>query len=154
MMLHYGSYWSLRFDCHRWFIIRSISQESAISELIQLRKEDIPRTCVAFKFSRSSGPGGQNVNKVNTKAELRLTLTSSETTSWLPENIRQILQKTFANRINQDHQLRLTCDSHRSQRQNQDACLEKLVHLIRDAANLVKGFEGPSMETRQRVQRL
>jgi protein subunit release factor B len=60
----------------------------------------------------------------------------------------------FTNRINQDHELRLTCDSYRDQRQNQEACLEKLTSLIRDVADRVKGPEQPSLETQQRVRQL
>ncbi|MEE6528629.1 hypothetical protein FKM82_031203 [Ascaphus truei] len=41
---------------------------------------------LSISYSRSSGPGGQHVNKVNTKAEVRFNLSSAD---WIPENVRQ-----------------------------------------------------------------
>ena len=131
-----------------------ILSQPNLGDFTQLRVVDIPRNCLKFKFSRSSGPGGQNVNKVNTKAELRLRLASSEAISWLPNKVREELQKISANRINQDHELVLNCDTFRSQMENQNACVEKLTHLIRYAAKLAQGPKDPSLYTRQRIHQL
>lgn len=46
------------------------------------KKIDIPLSQLSFNFARSSGPGGQNVNKVNTKVELRIKIDDSD---WIPE---------------------------------------------------------------------
>lgn len=46
------------------------------------KKIDIPLSQLSFSFARSSGPGGQNVNKVNTKVELRIKIDDSD---WIPE---------------------------------------------------------------------
>jgi peptidyl-tRNA hydrolase ICT1 len=54
------------------------------------RKESIKLEELTTIFSRSSGPGGQNVNKVNTKVELRLHLPKSK---FLPEEVKSILRK-------------------------------------------------------------
>ena len=59
-------------------------------------KINIPFDKLQYNFSRSSGPGGQNVNKLNTKVELRMNLNSD----WLPTNIRQRLEELYRNRIN------------------------------------------------------
>ena len=50
------------------------------------RDVEIPLDKIEFSYARSSGPGGQNVNKVNTKAELRFHVLSAE---WLPMDVRQ-----------------------------------------------------------------
>src|SRR5207244_4237574 len=56
----------------------------------------IPRAEFTFSFVRSSGPGGQNVNKVNSKAQLRWNVVGSPA---LPEDVRQRLVSRYARRI-------------------------------------------------------
>ncbi len=87
----------------------------------------IPGTEIALSFVRSGGPGGQNVNKVNSKAVLRWNV--AETTR-LPSAVRSRLMERFSGRINQAGELILTSDSHREQPRNISACYEKLRHLI------------------------
>jgi protein subunit release factor B len=153
-MFPYGDLSSLRFSSTMCPTDQVILSQPVLRDFTQLRVMDVPRNCLKFKFSRSSGPGGQNVNKVNTKAELRLRLASSETISWLPDNVREELRKISANRINQDHELVLHCDTFRSQMENRNACIEKLTHLIRCAAESAKGPKDPSLHTRQRIHQL
>ncbi|PSR74260.1 hypothetical protein PHLCEN_2v10004 [Hermanssonia centrifuga] len=57
----------------------------------EFRHQNISKQLVEFTFSRSSGPGGQNVNKVNTKATLRCPLTSE----WIPLWARETLKKSL-----------------------------------------------------------
>ncbi len=87
----------------------------------------IPDEELQFQYVRSSGPGGQNVNKVATKAVLRWDVTR---TSSLPWGVRTRLMKQQANRINVDGILVLSSDEHRSQIRNTEACLERLRGMI------------------------
>ena len=65
----------------------------------KLPKVDIPVDSLEFHYTRSSGPGGQNVNKVNTKAELRFNVVAAK---WLPDDVRERFMDQEKNKINQD----------------------------------------------------
>ena len=83
----------------------------------------IPIHEIEFSSSRSSGPGGQNVNKVNSKAEIRFKV---ETAEWIPLEVRTRLIEQRSNRINKNGELVITSQEQRSQAQNRDECFAKL----------------------------
>ncbi|OHB79163.1 MAG: hypothetical protein A2W31_18465 [Planctomycetes bacterium RBG_16_64_10] len=83
----------------------------------------IPHGELEFAFVRSSGPGGQNVNKVNSKAILRWQVKSSPS---LPEEVRARFLAKFQGRISASGQLCLTSQRYREQQQNLTDCLNKL----------------------------
>ncbi len=85
------------------------------------------REQLRFGFSRSSGPGGQNVNKVNTKTELRVNLSSLHGMSDRAIGRLKILA---GRKLTADNDLLFTADSQRTQESNRRACLEKLRELI------------------------
>lgn len=87
----------------------------------------IPRHEVEFTFVRSSGPGGQNVNKVATKAVLRWPVAHS---SSLPEDVRERLLARYARRINDRGELVLSSQRYRDQARNVSDCLTKLRELV------------------------
>jgi ribosome-associated protein len=87
----------------------------------------IPLEEFAFTFVRSSGPGGQNVNKVNTKAVLRWAINTSPS---LPEPVRQRFLAQFGTRVTNDGELVLTSQRFRDQSQNQRDCLDKLREML------------------------
>jgi ribosome-associated protein len=87
----------------------------------------IPEEELRFTFVRSSGPGGQNVNKLNTKAVLRW---SVQTSRGLPEDVRARFSKRFAPRITGDGEVLLTSQRFRDQRQNERDCMEKLREML------------------------
>ena len=87
----------------------------------------IPAAELVFSFARSAGPGGQNVNKVNTKAVLHWQV--RETPS-LPNAVRTRFLAKYGNRVNAEGQLVLASDEHREQGRNVTACREKLRLMI------------------------
>lgn len=83
-----------------------------------------------FNFSRSSGPGGQNVNKVSTKVELRFNIDQS---TILTDNQKEIIKLKLSSKINQEGELILVSQEKRSQIQNKQLVIEKFYQLINKA---------------------
>lgn len=99
--------------------------------LVVNKRIQIPLREFRFTFARSPGPGGQNVNKVNSKATLRWNVTS---TASLPEAVRERFLKTFHGRVNQDGELYLSSSRFRDQGRNVADCLEKLRAMLAEVA--------------------
>jgi ribosome-associated protein len=91
----------------------------------------VPTSEFAFTFVRSSGPGGQNVNKVSSKAVLRWA--AAESTS-LPAEVRARLLKAYASRLTIEGELIVTSQRYRDQGRNVEDCLEKLGAMIAKVA--------------------
>lgn len=83
----------------------------------------IPFSEIEFSYARSSGPGGQNVNKVNSKAVLRWNLLRSPS---LGAEIRECLLRKLRERLNYEGELLIMSDRFRDQKRNREDCLEKL----------------------------
>jgi ribosome-associated protein len=90
----------------------------------------IPDEEFEWKFIRSSGPGGQNVNKVATAVQLRFLLPQNTS---LPVAARNRLRRLAGGKINDDGTLLISARSERSQDQNKRDALERLAKLIRAA---------------------
>ena len=90
---------------------------------------------IQIDFIRSAGPGGQNVNKVATAAQLRFDVAHSPS---LPEDIRVRLLKLAGKKITGDGTLIITARRFRSQEQNRQDAIDRLVKLIRKAVERPK----------------
>lgn len=99
--------------------------------MIEIKKGiEISNEEIAFKFSRSSGPGGQNVNKANTRVTLLFDIANS--TSFSDIQKKQILER-LASRAGKNGVIRVVSQQHRTQKANRDAVIERLRGLLTEA---------------------
>jgi ribosome-associated protein len=86
---------------------------------------------IEWSFARSGGPGGQNVNKVSSKAVLRWK--SATTAAPIPLAAWERMKARFPSRITAEGEVLITSQEFRDQERNREACVEKLVTMIRDS---------------------
>ncbi|MDQ4075205.1 MAG: aminoacyl-tRNA hydrolase [Chloroflexota bacterium] len=91
---------------------------------------DLPLSELDFSFARSSGPGGQHVNRAETKVELRWDVANSPT---LNDAQRATIEERLVSYLTQEGVLLLTSDETRSQHRNREAVIARLQSLVRDA---------------------
>ncbi|KAJ7116607.1 RF-1 domain-containing protein [Mycena epipterygia] len=121
---------------------------SARAWIARFRAMAIPKASVQFSFARSSGPGGQNVNKVNTKATLRCPIDEK----WIPMWAKPELKRS-PHYVSSSQSIQITSTVHRSQSLNIDECLSKLHALLVEASSSVIKNE-PSEAQKKRVEGL
>ncbi|KAJ6115679.1 hypothetical protein N7523_006096 [Penicillium sp. IBT 18751x] len=122
--------------------------ELARQWLKSLNSRTIPRHLGQISFSRSSGPGGQNVNKVNSKATLKLSLDAL-----LPQIPFVLHAPLRASRyaVSQGQALLIQSDESRKQASNVDSCFDKLHQLLRSTAEaVIPGETSPEQQKRVR----
>jgi ribosome-associated protein len=108
---------------------------SSKDDLVVSARVIIPAKDLSYSAVRSSGPGGQNVNKLATKVELRFDL---ESCTALDDTTKTRLRTLAGSRLTQDGQLVLVAQETRSQSQNLELAREKLVELVKAALHRPK----------------
>lgn len=112
----------------------------------------IPRDKLQFSFTASSGPGGQNVNHVNTKVELRF---KPREAAWIPDEMRARFLEMNASRINNAGEMVITSQRQRKQDQNLEDCVAKLKQYLDEASWIPKeriATEVPEYENEKRIK--
>ena len=112
-------------------------------------KIQIPRNELVFKASRSSGPGGQNVNKLSTKISAEVDITNC---SFLTDEQKEIVLRKLAARLTKDNRLIVESQKFRSQKANRDFAVEKLTKIIENSLKKPKKRR-PTKPTKTSVEK-
>lgn len=101
-----------------------------MSQLAEMLRQRIPESALEFTFDRSSGPGGQNVNKVNTRVTLWFDLAASPS---LTEGEKRRVTTRLRGRIDKNGRMRVVSMRHRTQRANREAATDRFFELLAGA---------------------
>jgi ribosome-associated protein len=104
--------------------------EMRVNRAITIRSNEIEE-----RFIHAPGPGGQHVNKAATAVQLRFDIVNSPS---LPDRVRQRLLRLAGKRVTKDGVLILEAHNHRSLERNRQEARQRLLHLIRRAAQAPK----------------
>src|SRR5262245_54225 len=115
-----------------------------ITDRISIEDEELDES-----FIRSSGPGGQNVNKLSTAVQLRFDVRRSPS---LSDDVRERLERLAGRRLTRDGVLVITAQRHRTQERNRQDARDRLFELIRQAATppTIRRPTRPTRASRQR----
>lgn len=120
--------------------------------MIEIKKGvEICEEELVFKFSRSSGPGGQNVNKVNTRVTLLFDVAN---TTYLSNTQKKQILERLATRANKNGVIRIVSHRYRSQKANRQATVERLQGLLTEALRSKPTRKKTKVPERVREKRL
>ena len=98
------------------------------------RKVHIPISELQFRFTRSSGPGGQNVNRVSTRVELLFDMANSS----LDQEAKALLREKLRTRLTANSLLRIVSQESRSQWKNKQSAIERFRSILKNALRITK----------------
>ena len=117
--------------------------------IMKNEKKIVPEAEIMEKFSRSSGAGGQNINRVSTKAEARWNVDKSKA---FTEDEKEKIKRSLANKINARGELVVVSQEARTQIQNRELAMERLNNLVRTAL-IQKRKRKPTKPTKSSKER-
>jgi protein subunit release factor B len=94
----------------------------------------VDKTKLQMKFARSSGPGGQHVNKTESKVDLRVNIGELN----LPSEVHERLFELHGGKINKDNELVVTAEGSRTRQRNYEDCVQKLADIMLEASTIPK----------------
>lgn len=112
-------------------------------------KIEIPDQELEFTYARSSGPGGQNVNKTNSKAVLTWNIEESE---FISGAVKERFYNAFGNRISESGEIVIASDETRDRMQNQQRCIDKLIEML-ESVWVAPKIRKPTKPTRSSQRR-
>jgi ribosome-associated protein len=120
-----------------------------MSRIVITPNLSIDESEIQEEFVRSSGAGGQNVNKVATAVQLRFDVANSPS---LPQDVRERLKRVVGRRLTEDGILIIKAQSFRTQERNRQDAVERLVEMLQEAAKkpVLRRATKPSKASQQR----